>query len=52
MAARLGHRRRPADSELGAIDQLDAHAATILAKHYGSREAMIEAERNATRYAK
>jgi hypothetical protein len=27
----------------GAIDQLDAHAATILAKHYGSREAMIEA---------
>ena len=26
-----------------AIDQLDARAATILAKHYGSREAMIEA---------
>jgi hypothetical protein len=25
------------------IDQLDAKAATILAKHYGSREAMIEA---------
>ena len=26
-----------------AIDQLDARAATILAKHYGSREAMLEA---------
>jgi len=26
-----------------AIDQADAKAATILAKHYGSREAMIEA---------
>jgi hypothetical protein len=26
-----------------AIDQLDAKAATISAKHYGSREAMIEA---------
>ena len=26
-----------------AIDQLDAKAATIVAKHYGSREAMIEA---------
>ena len=26
-----------------AIDQLDTKAATILAKHYGSREAMIEA---------
>jgi hypothetical protein len=26
-----------------AIDQLDAKAATVLAKHYGSREAMIEA---------
>ena len=25
------------------IDQLDAKAATIVAKHYGSREAMIEA---------
>ena len=25
------------------IDQLDAKAATILARHYGSREAMIEA---------
>ena len=25
------------------VDQLDARAATILAKHYGSREAMIEA---------
>jgi len=30
-------------SNWAAIDQLDAHAATILAKHYGSREAMIEA---------
>jgi hypothetical protein len=27
----------------GAIDQLDAKAATIVAKHYGSREAMLEA---------
>jgi hypothetical protein len=26
-----------------ALDQLDAKAATIVAKHYGSREAMIEA---------
>jgi hypothetical protein len=26
-----------------AIDQADARAATIIAKHYGSREAMIEA---------
>jgi hypothetical protein len=26
-----------------AIDQLDAKAATMVAKHYGSREAMIEA---------
>jgi hypothetical protein len=26
-----------------AIDQLDAKAATIVAKHYGSRDAMIEA---------
>jgi hypothetical protein len=26
-----------------AIDQLDARATTIIAKHYGSREAMIEA---------
>jgi hypothetical protein len=26
-----------------AIDQADAKAATIIAKHYGSREAMIEA---------
>lgn len=26
-----------------AMDQGDAHAATIIAKHYGSREAMIEA---------
>ena len=26
-----------------AIDQLDAKAATLVAKHYGSREAMIEA---------
>lgn len=26
-----------------AIDQLDAKAATIIAKHYGSREAMLEA---------
>jgi hypothetical protein len=26
-----------------AIDQADARAATILAKHYGSREAMLEA---------
>jgi hypothetical protein len=26
-----------------SIDQLDAKAATIVAKHYGSREAMIEA---------
>jgi hypothetical protein len=26
-----------------AIDQLDAKAATSIAKHYGSREAMIEA---------
>ena len=26
-----------------AIDQLEARAATILAKHYGSREAMLEA---------
>jgi len=25
------------------IDQLDAKAATLIAKHYGSREAMIEA---------
>jgi hypothetical protein len=30
------------------IDQLDAHAATILAKHYGSREAMIEAGKKRT----
>jgi hypothetical protein len=28
-----------------AIDQLDARAATVLAKHYGSREAMLEAGR-------
>ena len=26
-----------------AIDQLDAKAATLVAKHYGSREAMLEA---------
>jgi hypothetical protein len=26
-----------------AIDQLDAKAATIVARHYGSRDAMIEA---------
>jgi hypothetical protein len=26
-----------------AVDQIEARAATILAKHYGSREAMIEA---------
>ena len=26
-----------------AVDQLDAKAATVVAKHYGSREAMIEA---------
>jgi hypothetical protein len=26
-----------------AIDQLDAKAATLVAKHYGSRDAMIEA---------
>jgi hypothetical protein len=26
-----------------AIDQLDTRAATIIAKHYGSREAMLEA---------
>jgi hypothetical protein len=26
-----------------AIDQVDAKAATIIAKHYGSREAMLEA---------
>ena len=26
-----------------AIDQLDARASTLVAKHYGSREAMIEA---------
>ena len=26
-----------------ALDQLDAKAATLVAKHYGSREAMIEA---------
>jgi hypothetical protein len=26
-----------------AIDQLDARAATLVAKHYGSREAMLEA---------
>jgi hypothetical protein len=34
-----------------AIDQLDAKAATSVAKHYGSREAMIEAgkKRNALR---
>jgi len=29
--------------------QLDAHAATILAKHYGSREAMIEAGKKTQR---
>ena len=28
-----------------AIDQLDARAATLVAKHYGSREAMLEAGR-------
>ena len=28
-----------------AIDQADTRAATILAKHYGSREAMLEAGR-------
>jgi hypothetical protein len=28
-----------------ALDQSDARAATILAKHYGSREAMLEAGR-------
>jgi len=27
------------------IDQIDAKAATIVAKHYGSREAMLEAAR-------
>jgi hypothetical protein len=34
-----------------AIDQLDAKAATSIAKHYGSRDAMIEAgkKRNALR---
>jgi hypothetical protein len=26
-----------------ALDQADAKAATIIAKHYGSRDAMIEA---------
>ena len=28
-----------------AIDQLDAKAATLVAKHYGSRDAMLEAGR-------
>ena len=28
-----------------AIDQLDARASTLVAKHYGSREAMLEAGR-------
>jgi hypothetical protein len=28
-----------------ALDQLDAKAATVAAKHYGSREAMVEAGR-------
>jgi hypothetical protein len=28
-----------------ALDQLDAKAATVAAKHYGSREAMLEAGR-------
>jgi len=32
-------------SNWAAIDQLDARAATVLAKHYGSREAMLEAGR-------
>ena len=31
-----------------ALDQLDAKAATISAKHYGSREAMIEAGKKRT----
>jgi hypothetical protein len=30
-------------SNWSAFDQSDARTATILAKHYGSREAMIEA---------
>jgi hypothetical protein len=35
-----------------AIDQLDAKAATISAKHYGSRDAMIKRARNAMTYAR
>jgi hypothetical protein len=31
-----------------ALDQLDAKAATVSAKHYGSREAMIEAGKKRT----
>lgn len=31
-----------------ALDQIDAKAATISAKHYGSREAMIEAGKKRT----
>jgi hypothetical protein len=31
-----------------ALDQIDAKAATVAAKHYGSREAMIEAGKKRT----
>jgi hypothetical protein len=31
-----------------ALDQIDAKAATIIAKHYGSREAALEAARKRT----
>jgi hypothetical protein len=33
-----------------AIDQIDAKAATISAKHYGSREAMLEAGKKRNEY--
>jgi hypothetical protein len=33
-----------------ALDQLDAKAATVSAKHYGSREAMIEAGKKRTEF--
>ena len=33
-----------------ALDQLDAKAATVSAKHYGSREAMLEAGRKRNDY--
>jgi hypothetical protein len=45
---RLGCCLRDRVSQLGGIDQLEAKAATVVAKHYGSREAAMEAAKKRT----